>query len=347
MTCPNFHLLSPFGSIKNTLLPKLQDPVYGQHGKIEMLSGGFKRMQYCPSDHPISWKRLNNSGLNVRSSHFCHEPYTDETEILYTLNNLNYRTNTNFDKEKPGLMSLGCSHTYGVGVRDNEAWPQRLADSLNLPNWNLGCGAQSVDYCVWIARAFFNLGYIPKAVAVWWPELSRNITTTSGNVDNDVMSTIISRNEDINKVTQDIIPITASNPWADDVQSKIVGKGHFAKSELQHIIEFIMKREYIIQLCNIHNVPIVEYYGSILLDNFCFAEELTERSVYQIPKVVLVNHGTKDYNYHKSRNHIEKDWDPLIFEETARDGLHRSGTFMKELADRFEISFKQNYADFK
>lgn len=345
MTCPNFHLLPPFSTINK--IPKLQDPVNGANGKIELLSNGKKQMQYCPSDHPMSWQRRNTIGLNTRSSHFCHEPYTDEEEMLYTLNNLNYRTDTTFDKDIPGLMSLGCSHTYGVGVRDNEAWPQRLADSLDLPNWNLGCGGQSVDYCIWVARAFINLGYIPKAVAVWWPDLSRNITTVSVSVDQDTMSTIIGHDDNI-AVSQDIIPITANDPWDERrPQSKIVGKGHYAKSELQHIIEFILKREYLIQLCNIHNIPIVEYYNSILLDEYCFAKELTERSIYQIPKVVLVNEHSKDYTYHKAKGEIEKEWDPLIFQECGRDGMHRSGTFMKELADRFEISFKQNYADFK
>lgn len=352
---PNFNFLSPFGYNKLPLLIDYYPGIEG-NGLVENLPNGCKRVQYVPSDHPTYWKReVNADLLKLRSSQCCHELYDDPEEMLYTTNNRNFRTPDNFEKNKPGLMSLGCSHTYGIGVRDHEAWPQRLANNFDLPNWNLGSGGQGVDYCLWVARSFFHQGYIPKAVAVWWPDLSRIL------VAEDSVSGIFRNNTSTDTIEHNILTtITEGHTYLPNVHAlapgddpgglngltRVVAKGQLARSRTQKLSDFLIKREYLILLCRSHNVPIVEY-NSQLWDGG--AEELDNKTVYNIPNVVLLPTDSRpmDFHYHSRKNNIEVgEWCPELFMETARDGSHHSGTLMKELADKFTFSFIKNYADF-
>jgi len=356
MSSPNFNHIPPIGP--QTRLPRLMDyhdGIEGGNGIVKKLPNGFHQVQYVPSDHPKYWSRESNQHLlKIRSNQHSHRPYNDPDEMLYTTNNRNFRTPDNFEKSMPGLMSLGCSHTFGVGVRDHEAWPQRVANALNLPNWNLGSGGQGVDYCIWVARAFFDKGYIPKAVAVWWPDLYRTliVSDNASRVEEDIMSTIIDGIPG-NKLSKDVFPISPADPRDDlPLDVKLVAKGHFAKSEMHIVTEFLIKREYLILLCRAHNVPIVEYVNDRMagFDDESLVQQIDEKSSYKIPQAILANdteNPNDAYKYYQRKGLIvEREWCPDIFNEVGRDASHSSGTFMKELADRFEISFKENYTDF-
>ena len=349
---PDYSQMSPVTS--HATLPRLVDYHSGNeagNGIVEKLPNGGHHLQYVPSDHPKYWARERNKHLlNIKSTQNCHLPYNNTGEMLYTTNNRNFRTPDNFEKSKPGLMSLGCSHTYGVGVRDHEAWPQRVATALNLPNWNLGSGGQSVDYCIWVARAFFDKGYIPKAVAVWWPDLYRTIILpdTANHMEEDIISTVI-HGEQASTVPKEVFTFAPMDTITDaPTEIQMVVKGHFAKSMIHILSEFLIKREYLILLCKAHNVPIVEYNKGCpeWTGSTSIAQAIDEKTTYPIPKVILVNPTDqgKDYEYYRKINKLKDgEYCPDIFYETARDGMHHSGTFMKEVADRFELSFKQNY----
>lgn len=63
-------------------------------------------------------------------------------------------------------LALGCSHTYGVGVEHNEAWPYLLGAS------NFGVPGHSADYLVRHAPDIINV-YKPAVIYVLWPGWSR------------------------------------------------------------------------------------------------------------------------------------------------------------------------------
>ncbi len=96
---------------------------------------------------------------------------SDDTGInTYTYNELGYRGDSiskNID-----ILSVGCSHTEGIGVNDNETWPHYVAEALNMTHINMGFTGRSNDY---ISRTvtsyvrFFN----PKYVFVMYTYPSR------------------------------------------------------------------------------------------------------------------------------------------------------------------------------
>lgn len=72
----------------------------------------------------------------------------------YTYNDLGYRGDN-----PPGIdmVAIGCSHTEGIGVSDNETWPHYLAQHFNWKHINFGFTGRSNDYIARIATTQLQL----------------------------------------------------------------------------------------------------------------------------------------------------------------------------------------------
>lgn len=97
-----------------------------------------------------------DSNLNTqRTPNSKHSVMGTDTsgKCVYTYNEFGYRSDS-FSKEGFKVMSVGCSHTEGIGVNDWETYPYSFCSLLeNSVNINLGLGASSNDY---IARTIIN-----------------------------------------------------------------------------------------------------------------------------------------------------------------------------------------------
>lgn len=91
---------------------------------------------------------------------------SDNSDLnTYTYNEDGYRGDSiNADID---LLAVGCSHTEGIGVNDNQTWPYYTANLLNFNHINAGFTGRSNDY---IARTVTELvpKYSPKIVAVMY-----------------------------------------------------------------------------------------------------------------------------------------------------------------------------------
>ena len=100
----------------------------------------------------------------------------------YTYNQLGFRGNT-LPLEGKKLMAVGCSHTEGIGVDDNQTWPHYLSDLLNYSHVNFGFTGRSNDY---IARCVltFTEKIKPDIVCIMYsyPE-RREYYTKDGGVE--------------------------------------------------------------------------------------------------------------------------------------------------------------------
>lgn len=73
--------------------------------------------------------------------------YWKDKEIIYKFNNFGYRTNEDFNKERKGIITLGCSFTEGVGIPIDWLWGYKLSNKINLPLFNLGVGGSGIRDC--------------------------------------------------------------------------------------------------------------------------------------------------------------------------------------------------------
>jgi hypothetical protein len=108
---------------------------------------------------------------------------------MWTKDSFNYKYNSygfrsqEFDlaESKSKILTLGCSHTVGVGVPQYDNWPERFGQQY-FPNhvvWNAGLGGGSADT---VARLAVNMIPIikPDIVAILWPSLFRFETYEKG-----------------------------------------------------------------------------------------------------------------------------------------------------------------------
>jgi hypothetical protein len=118
----------------------------------------------------------------------------------YTYNELGFRGDSIY-KNGFRIMSVGCSHTEGVGVNDDQSWPHYFSQLVNNGvDLNAGFGGRSNDY---IARCIITM------VDTFRPQLV------------NIMYTYPSRKE-YYRYNGDLEPFHM-NPWgyfADDIEGK-------------------------------------------------------------------------------------------------------------------------------
>jgi hypothetical protein len=103
----------------------------------------------------------------------------DESSILYTFNDHGYRC-PDFKKvnEKPGVLSIGCSWTFGTGLPEQFTWPAILCNRISglsgveVLNWNLGMSGASNDYILRVLQQCVSL-IKPKLAVIMFTDISR------------------------------------------------------------------------------------------------------------------------------------------------------------------------------
>lgn len=83
----------------------------------------------------------------------------------YTYNEYGFRGDS--VKEKIDLFAVGCSHTEGIGVNDNETWPFYTASLLKVKHINAGFTGRSNDYIARMVCTYVQ-EFKPAIVAVMY-----------------------------------------------------------------------------------------------------------------------------------------------------------------------------------
>ncbi len=159
----------------------------------------YTRFQFCPTDTLSTWegnerhyqlatKRRQQAIDNGKWGEDWKEQnyqidwgYRDNysiDELLYTVNSYGFRADC-FKKtkqtNKKKVMTLGCSFTFGVGVRDNENFASLISKELDAVNWNMGVGGSSPKLSLLLAEHMFRIGYVPDIICCNWSIIARNV----------------------------------------------------------------------------------------------------------------------------------------------------------------------------
>ena len=62
----------------------------------------------------------------------------DETSIKYRVNSHGFRGDDFEPIEGESFIALGCSMTFGVGIKEEQTWVSRLSEQLGIHGYNLG-----------------------------------------------------------------------------------------------------------------------------------------------------------------------------------------------------------------
>ena len=112
---------------------------------------------------------------NIQGTRHQGDPQWHADSFTYKYNSDGFRScKFDINETKPKILTLGCSHTVGVGIPQYNNWPEQFGQRY-FPNhtvWNVGLGGAGADT---IARLAVNMIPIiqPKIVVVLWPSLFR------------------------------------------------------------------------------------------------------------------------------------------------------------------------------
>lgn len=110
--------------------------------------------------------------INERKNKSYSTSGSDNTgKCTYTYNSLGFRGDEP-TKEGFKVMSIGCSHTEGVGLNDDETWSHQLCKLINGVDLNFGYGGRSSDYVVRCLLTYYDL-IKPDLVLIMYPNQDR------------------------------------------------------------------------------------------------------------------------------------------------------------------------------
>jgi hypothetical protein len=92
-------------------------------------------------------------------------------KLTYNCNSYGFRSKE-LVEDTNSIVALGCSHTFGIGLSENETYISQLAKMLNLNYYNLGVPAASADTVFRIASYWIPV-IKPKIVVMVAPEETR------------------------------------------------------------------------------------------------------------------------------------------------------------------------------
>lgn len=106
---------------------------------------------------------------------FGPEWHYAKKKIVYECNSLGYRTKElEHYKDKDFVLVMGCSHTEGHGLAEDELWHCQITKEFGLEVLNAGFAGSGADLHMMNTMLFLRYsGLRPKAVVIQWPNLSR------------------------------------------------------------------------------------------------------------------------------------------------------------------------------
>jgi len=98
----------------------------------------------------------------------------DDGTIVYDMNEHGYRSNSLKDKSDYNILTLGCSWTMGVGVKNENIWTTQLGNKIGKGTlFNYGNYGVSTSFIAKTFHKFVSSQFTPDVVLIMWPGFSR------------------------------------------------------------------------------------------------------------------------------------------------------------------------------
>lgn len=113
-----------------------------------------------------------NNYKNKKLKTLATDLYDDDT-IIYDMNEHGYRSISMDEKSNYNLLTLGCSWTMGIGVDNENIWPNIIGKKLNAKTFNYGMYGTSTSFVAKTLYKFISSQFTPDLVLIMWPGFSR------------------------------------------------------------------------------------------------------------------------------------------------------------------------------
>jgi hypothetical protein len=99
------------------------------------------------------------------------KPFIASPKIYYSYNTLGYRSSEL--TSKCNTLIAGCSHTFGLGIPQEEIWADVLCKRLNVEYQNISMVGGAVNTIVQNIFSYIKLFGNPKNIFILFPDISR------------------------------------------------------------------------------------------------------------------------------------------------------------------------------
>lgn len=123
---------------------------------------------WMPSDTQDLWRRNSKKYPELMT-----ELGWTEDNVFYKFDKYGFRNDENFDKAKHYNLVLGCSHTFGIGVRNEHVWYNHLKSKFPEPFYNAAIPGGSIGGCVRSLMGLQSEGMKIKRVFALIPDRTR------------------------------------------------------------------------------------------------------------------------------------------------------------------------------
>ena len=137
-----------------------------------MLSLNNDFIGYHPQEHIASFSGSDTSTVYERNLKTKPEDWYYRTnKISYIRNSNGHRCKTIEDIDLDNyILTVGCSHTEGIGLHLEDTYPYLLSKKLNCDYYNLGMGGTGIDILNYNLVIWFSkIKKPPKLLIVQWP----------------------------------------------------------------------------------------------------------------------------------------------------------------------------------
>jgi hypothetical protein len=171
------------------------------------------------ANQELEWFSTDSQDMyqnNLKTS-LVHLKYHNQFEkcFTYKFNSDGFRSEQ-FEPWMPNVMSLGCSHTVGIGNPYESTWAYKVSTALNLKNFNLGIGGSGNDTAFRMAHAWIDK-LKPSTVIFLSPDRSRfELNTNAHPYNNDTQHINVGEYE-----FYDHTKIFMKHWYSDDVNSNM------------------------------------------------------------------------------------------------------------------------------
>lgn len=126
-------------------------------------------LDWCPSDGFEDFEQNIKDPKKIK--YLKQQGWLEPGCFQYQFNEHGFRTKA-LDQNSNAVVGLGCSHTTGIGLPQQDVWIERLAKLCNLDCVNLGVASASLDTVFRIANYWLK-EIQPKIVVLLCPTFNR------------------------------------------------------------------------------------------------------------------------------------------------------------------------------
>ena len=234
----------------NLTLEKLYSAISNRHNVWEsIINSGYTHYKFISPDDQDTFKYNLEKKSKILLDNNWLDSNNNIVDIDYRINKQGFRCN-HFSNEE-GILFLGCSYTFGVGLHEHQTWAYKVAEKYNTNCWNLGIPGHGIDI-----HSYFVNCHLKK-------ELPNVKAICILQTPPDRISLLQDRGDEI--CLQDYFTILQAN---EDKAHTIMYKDFTQSLELTYQMNFYKNKTSIENYCKLHNIPFVHIDQKSALSDF-------------------------------------------------------------------------------